>query len=148
MRATEIARKVNSGELSAQKVITETLALIKEKNPSLNAFLEIFETTALTRAKEIDTLPVNKRGKLAGVPIAIKDNICTKGQKKAVLLEESLSVQAEVALCCCMCLKINRVTLKKSCPNCSIYRFVLNLAEQRLFIRINNFQYFSRFNCD
>lgn len=79
MKASEIAQKVNSGEMSAQKVITETLALIKEKNPSLNAFLEIFEETALTRAKEIDALPINKRGKLAGVPIAIKDNILYEG---------------------------------------------------------------------
>ena len=79
MRAIDIAKKVNSGEISALEIITKTLAGIKEKNPSLNAFLEIFEEDALNRAKEIDALPQGKRGRLAGVPVAIKDNILYEG---------------------------------------------------------------------
>lgn len=79
MRASEIAKKVNSGELKAQDIIAETLANIKEKNPSLNAFLEIFEQDAINRAKEIDALPQGQKGRLAGVPVAIKDNILYKG---------------------------------------------------------------------
>ena len=79
MRAIDIAKKVNSGEVSALEIITETLTGIKEKNPSLNAFLEVFEEDAIKRAKEIDTLPQNQKGKLAGVPIAIKDNILYEG---------------------------------------------------------------------
>ena len=79
MRAIDIAKKVNSGEVSALEIITETLTGIKEKNPSLNAFLEVFEEDALARAKEIDALPQNQKGKLAGVPIAIKDNILYEG---------------------------------------------------------------------
>ncbi len=79
MTATEIAKKVNLGEISAQDIIAQTLAIIKEKNPSLNAFLEVFEADALARAKEIDALPQGKKGRLAGVPIAIKDNILYEG---------------------------------------------------------------------
>ncbi len=79
MKAIDIAKKVNSGEVSALEIITETLTGIKEKNPSLNAFLEVFEEDAIKRAKEIDTLPQNQKGKLAGVPIAIKDNILYEG---------------------------------------------------------------------
>lgn len=79
MRASEIAKKVNSGELKAQDLIAQTLAGIKEKNPSLNAFLEIFEQDAISRAKEIDALPQGQKGRLAGVPVAIKDNILYKG---------------------------------------------------------------------
>ena len=79
MTATEIAKKVNLGEISAQDIIAQTLAIIKEKNPSLNAFLEVFEVDALARAKEIDALPQGKKGRLAGVPVAIKDNILYEG---------------------------------------------------------------------
>ena len=79
MRAIDIAQKVNSGEVTALEIITKTLAGIKEKNPSLNAFLEIFEEEALNRAKEIDALPQGKKGRLAGVPVAIKDNILYEG---------------------------------------------------------------------
>lgn len=79
MTATEIAKKVNLGEISAQDIIAQTLAIIKEKNPSLNAFLEVFEVNALARAKEIDALPQGKKGRLAGVPVAIKDNILYEG---------------------------------------------------------------------
>lgn len=79
MTVTDIAKKVNSGEVSALEVITKTLAGIKEKNPSLNAFLEVFEEEAVKRAKEIDALPQGKKGRLAGVPVAIKDNILYEG---------------------------------------------------------------------
>lgn len=79
MRASEIAKKVNSGELKAQDIIAQTLAVIKEKNPALNAFLEVFEADALARAKEIDALPQGQKGALAGVPVAIKDNILYQG---------------------------------------------------------------------
>lgn len=79
MTVTDIAKKVNSGEVTALEVITKTLAGIKEKNPSLNAFLEIFEEEAVKRAKEIDALPQGKKGRLAGVPVAIKDNILYEG---------------------------------------------------------------------
>lgn len=79
MKATDIAKKVNSGEVTALEIITKTLAGIKEKNPSLNAFLEIFEEEAVKRAKEIDALPQGKKGRLAGVPVAIKDNILYEG---------------------------------------------------------------------
>ncbi len=79
MRASEIAKKVNSGELKAQDIIAQTLAVIKEKNPAINAFLEIFEQDAISRAKEIDALPQGQKGRLAGVPVAIKDNILYQG---------------------------------------------------------------------
>ena len=79
MTVVDIAKKVNSDEVSALEIITKTLADIKEKNPSLNAFLEIFEEDALKRAKEIDALPQGKKGRLAGVPVAIKDNILYEG---------------------------------------------------------------------
>ena len=51
-------------------------------NAHLNAFNEVFDDEALQRAEEIDTkLKHGTGGKLAGMVIAIKDNICYKGHK-------------------------------------------------------------------
>ncbi|MES2556697.1 MAG: Asp-tRNA(Asn)/Glu-tRNA(Gln) amidotransferase subunit GatA [Bacteroidota bacterium] len=48
----------------------------------LNAFLEVFETTALQQAEAVDAkLKAGTAGKLAGVVIGLKDNICYKGHK-------------------------------------------------------------------
>lgn len=75
--ARQIAAEVKAGKLTAVEVVKESLAKIKELNPTLNAFLEVFEDEALARAEEIDKKPV--KGLLAGVPVAIKDNILYKG---------------------------------------------------------------------
>lgn len=60
--------------------LTKSYILRIQENKSLNAFLEIFESSALTKAKEVDEKIKNKiAGKLAGMVIALKDNICYKG---------------------------------------------------------------------
>ena len=54
----------------------------KISQSATNSFLEVFETTALAKAKEVDEkLKNNTAGKLAGMVIGIKDNICYKGHK-------------------------------------------------------------------
>lgn len=51
-------------------------------NKHLNAFLEVFEHSALEKARSVDEKIKNKTsGKLSGMVIAIKDNICYKGHK-------------------------------------------------------------------
>ena len=51
-------------------------------NKHLNAYLEVFESSALEKAKSVDEKLKNKTaGKLAGLVIAIKDNICFKDHK-------------------------------------------------------------------
>jgi aspartyl-tRNA(Asn)/glutamyl-tRNA(Gln) amidotransferase subunit A len=50
-----------------------------EANTFLNAFVEVFIEEALSRAEELDQLA--KRGRLHGVVIGLKDNICYKGHK-------------------------------------------------------------------
>lgn len=52
------------------------------KNSKTNSFLEVFETSALEQAKLVDEkLANNTAGKLAGMVIGIKDNICYNGHK-------------------------------------------------------------------
>ena len=73
-----IQRDVLSGKIRLKELVLFYLDTI-QKNKHLNAFLEIFEEEALLRAVEIDAKMVSgKAGKLAGMVIAIKDNLCYK----------------------------------------------------------------------
>ncbi len=76
--AAQISALIKQGKLTAVQAVQESLAKIKELNGAINAFLEVFEEEALARAKEIDANP-DKKGRLIGVPVAIKDNIAFKG---------------------------------------------------------------------
>ena len=72
---------LQSGKINCVSVLNETLKRISEKK-HLNIFLEVFEKTALEQAALIDIKIKNKTaGKLAGVIVALKDNICYKGHK-------------------------------------------------------------------
>jgi len=77
----QIKGGLQSGEVTVQGLVKNYLDQIKQ-NTHLNAFNEVFEHEALARAVEIDTrLKEGAAGKLAGMVIAIKDNICYKGHK-------------------------------------------------------------------
>lgn len=78
---TEIAQSVRSSETSATELLEKSLSQVKNIDPHINAFLTVDVQRAFDRAKEIDKLVANGKdpGPLAGVPVAVKDNICTKG---------------------------------------------------------------------
>ena len=78
--AVEISEKVRAGELSARAVCEAFLAHNRECE-SLNALTSLAETEALARADAIDVRREagETLGRLAGVPICVKDAICTKG---------------------------------------------------------------------
>jgi len=78
---------LNSGTISCVQLVEESIKVIEAKK-QLNAFLEVFNESALTQAKLVDEKikastgsTSNSLGKLAGVVIGIKDNICYKGHK-------------------------------------------------------------------
>ena len=79
--AFEIAREVSDGSTTAESVTKKALENAKRVQEGLNAFITIVDDYALRRAKEIDAKyqKGEQLGVLAGVPIVIKDNICTKG---------------------------------------------------------------------
>ncbi|MFQ5863547.1 MAG: Asp-tRNA(Asn)/Glu-tRNA(Gln) amidotransferase subunit GatA [Candidatus Brocadiales bacterium] len=83
LTAFELRQKILSGELTAQKVTEELFCQIEEKDPLMGAYLTLDKESALRSAQEVDArLKQGERlGPLAGVPIAVKDNICTKGLK-------------------------------------------------------------------
>ena len=77
----EMVSKIKNRELSSEEVVSSYLTNILEKEPEVNAFLTIMADEALAKAKEIDRKIADgeKLGALAGIPIAVKDNICTEG---------------------------------------------------------------------
>lgn len=79
--ATELAMKIKSGEIGVVEACETSLAQIRKKENTISAYLTVEEEKALKRASEVEE-GIRKgvyTGPLAGVPIAVKDNICTKG---------------------------------------------------------------------
>ncbi|MFM8644829.1 MAG: Asp-tRNA(Asn)/Glu-tRNA(Gln) amidotransferase subunit GatA [Actinomycetota bacterium] len=83
MRRTviDIAAGVSSGALSALAVLEENLAAIDAREQEIHAFNLVTAERARERAVQIaaDVTAGNKVGRLAGVTIALKDNMCTRG---------------------------------------------------------------------
>ena len=79
--ALEIAASIRSGERSAAEVIEDALASIAATEPQVGAYNLVLDEAARAAAAEIDRRIAagQEVGALAGVPIAIKDNICTRG---------------------------------------------------------------------
>ena len=77
----DIQEDLRSGKTSCQKLVSGYLDNISN-NSTLNAFVETYGEEAILRAKEIDHKIINnKAGRLAGLVIGIKDNICYKNHK-------------------------------------------------------------------
>ncbi|MGH9144235.1 MAG: amidase, partial [Vicinamibacterales bacterium] len=80
MTVRETRDAVQSRARSAAEVCRDALARIEAVNPSLNAFNTIVADRAMARAQDIDLHPDRWRNApLAGVPVALKDNLCTRG---------------------------------------------------------------------
>jgi aspartyl-tRNA(Asn)/glutamyl-tRNA(Gln) amidotransferase subunit A len=79
--AAALARDVASGKVSAEKVLQEHLERIRSREPELGAYIRVLEPEALAQARAVDA----KRGRgeplgrLAGVPVAVKDNMLVRG---------------------------------------------------------------------
>ena len=81
MSAIEIAGAVRAGERSAIDVVDEHLAAIDAREGELHAFNEVLALDARAAAAMIDARVAGGEdpGPLAGVPVALKDNMCTRG---------------------------------------------------------------------
>ncbi|MBI5210702.1 MAG: Asp-tRNA(Asn)/Glu-tRNA(Gln) amidotransferase subunit GatA [Elusimicrobia bacterium] len=81
MSAAAIADAVRSGRLSAAEAVEAHLARVRSLDGGLRAFVAVREASALADARAIDERRARgaSLGRLAGVPVALKDNINVKG---------------------------------------------------------------------
>jgi len=81
--ARAIRDDIAAGRISATEVCRASLARIESLNPSLNAFNHIAAGRALARAADVDRMRAGGAplGPLAGVPVALKDNLCVRGMR-------------------------------------------------------------------
>jgi len=81
MTAVEVRDAFLGGERTARSIVEEQLSLIREREPAVDAFLTVMEEEALAQAQELDGKRARGAplGRLAAVPVALKDNICTRG---------------------------------------------------------------------
>jgi aspartyl-tRNA(Asn)/glutamyl-tRNA(Gln) amidotransferase subunit A len=79
--ARALAAAVRSGELSAREVTEEALRAIAAGDDEVHAFLVVLPDEARAQAEQVDAAVAQGQdpGPLAGVPIALKDNLCTRG---------------------------------------------------------------------
>ena len=83
LSATELAKKIKAGEITSEEAAKASLAQIAKEDQKIRAYLTVDEEKVLARAKEVDNGIRSGKytGPLAGVPIAVKDNICTKDMR-------------------------------------------------------------------
>jgi len=77
--ARALARMIQARKLSATEVMKAFIAQIERVNPSVNAIVTFVPDLALSAAKKFDRIKNKKAFPLAGLPIAYKDNVPTKG---------------------------------------------------------------------
>src|SRR4051794_9616423 len=77
--AVELARYLREGKLSAVEVTRAFIAQVERVNPSVNAIVTFTPEEALEAARRIDDTAMEARGPLAGLPIAFKDVVPTRG---------------------------------------------------------------------
>ncbi len=78
--ATELAARVRSGELTAVEVVRAHLAHLDEVEPRIGAFRVVRREAALAEAHAVDTALTRFAMPLAGVPVAVKDNVAVAGE--------------------------------------------------------------------
>jgi aspartyl-tRNA(Asn)/glutamyl-tRNA(Gln) amidotransferase subunit A len=77
----EAQKLIHSKKLSCRELVSACLENIKEKNGSVNAYLEVFDDAFAQAEKEDERIRSGQDPKpLSGIPFAIKDNILIKGQ--------------------------------------------------------------------
>ncbi len=81
LTAVELGKKIKAKEVTVEDAVNAALDAIEAREKEVHSFVTIDREGALKRAKEVQKLidDGTLTGPLAGVPVAIKDNMCTKG---------------------------------------------------------------------
>ena len=76
-----LRKEIKTKNISVKELVNEFFSKIDSKDPDINSYICTTNENAILQAENIDKLIQNNEilTPLAGMPIAIKDNICTKG---------------------------------------------------------------------
>lgn len=82
MTALELAKKIKQRQVSVLDGVKSVFARIEKREDRVHAYLDTYRKEAYTRARQVEKgiADGTYTGPLAGVPIAVKDNICIKGK--------------------------------------------------------------------
>jgi len=89
MNFNSLRKEITSNNASVKELVNDFFAKIDSKDPEINSYICTTKEKAFVQAENIDKL-IQGQGilpPLAGMPIAIKDNICTKGVEQLVLVK-------------------------------------------------------------
>ena len=81
LTAVELGKKIQAKEVAVKEAVEACFAQIDKVEKEVNSFVSLQKEAALKRAEEVQKLidDGTLTGPLAGVPVAIKDNMCTEG---------------------------------------------------------------------
>lgn len=81
MTAVELATAIKDGKTTAVEAVKETLTRIEEKEEAIHCYVTVDKENALAQAEAVQRKieAGELTGALAGVPVAVKDNLCTEG---------------------------------------------------------------------
>jgi aspartyl-tRNA(Asn)/glutamyl-tRNA(Gln) amidotransferase subunit A len=80
LKAWQLREMIVQGETTCRQIVSSVFDRIRETNPKVNAYITLTEDEAEETAQGIDQKRARgeRLGTLAGIPVAIKDNICVK----------------------------------------------------------------------
>ena len=80
MTLTELRKKLDSHEIGAVELAQDYLKKIKERDTVINSYITVCEEEAIEMAKKAQSVIDRGEAKpLTGIPVSVKDNICTDG---------------------------------------------------------------------
>ena len=81
LTAVELGKKIKAKEVTVKEALEAVFAQIDKSEEMINSYVNLYREEAFQRAEEVQKKidAGELTGPLAGVPVAIKDNICTKG---------------------------------------------------------------------
>lgn len=84
LTASEVQRRIQSNELLLEDYVQSLLARYRARDKDVNAWACIEPENVLKQARQLDQIPPEKRGRLHGFVIGVKDVMLTKGTSNAI----------------------------------------------------------------